>query len=112
MQDPKVVLSDILNCSTAEVDMLLKTKIDIGNCVQALVENGYEVSIRMLYYEAFINKILDCSTTVSDFDIWYNGTQDTHIYICNGMYDWYKENCPEMIDDIEDYMDMEFEEGA
>ncbi len=117
MQDLKWVVEDILKCGSMEVDMLLETEIDIANTVQIITENGDSLDIETLYSVAFYEKVLDVFIEVpeyyeDDFEIYYNGALDTRIYIKNDKYDFYHEKYPELIDEIETYMNMEFQEGV
>ena len=119
MQNIKCVLADILNCGLGEIDMLLETEIDIGSIVQTITENNDSLNIESVYMTAFYEKVYDVfyydrkapEYHEDDFEIWYNGVLDTHIYIKNGKYNFYHENYPDEIKAIEEYMDMKFEEG-
>ena len=119
MQDLRRIIADILGCGNWEVDMLAESNIDIASTVQYIVEEGLPLNMCSLYYEAFKNKVTeeidfnrDKGADENDFEMYYNGALDTHIYIKNGKYSWYKENYPGIIDSIEDYMNMEFEESV
>ena len=115
MQNAKEVLKDILGCGYQEVDMLLETEIDVASTVQYITEEGIGLSAYTLFCEAFMNKVCEVfdydSEKQRDFQIIYNGALDTHIIINNGKWDYYHDNFPEEIEEIESYMNMQFEEG-
>ena len=119
MQDAKWVLKEILDCGTMEVDMLLESEIDVLETVQYITNEGLTLNIATLFEEAFRNKVMDVfrynnnvpEYCEADFEIYYNGALDTHIYIKTGKYQLYKEKYPELIEEIENYMDMEFYEA-
>ncbi len=113
MQDPKNVIAEILNCGQYEVNMLLKTEIDIAETVQIITENRDTLNMCNLYLTAFYEKVSDVFYNIpeyheDDFEIYYDGALGTHIYLKD--YDYYHEMYPQLIDEIETYMDMEFEE--
>ena len=115
MQDARTVLKDVLNCTYMEVDMLLQTNIDISTTVQYLTEEGIGLSMANLYYHDFHNEVCDRLQDLalfkeSDFQLYYNGTQDTHIYVKGSKAKYYWNNAPEAMDEIENIFDMEFEE--
>lgn len=116
MQDAREVLAQVLNCGTDDIDMLLETEIDISNVVRMITENGYVLDLESLYCHAFdeilysefvMGNVQDYNS--DDFSIQFNYL-DTHIYIKGNRADFYRENFPEILDAIEDYMDLEFQE--
>lgn len=117
MQDLKWVVKEILDCGLMEVEMLLKTEIDIAGTVQYIKEEGLDLNMATLFTEAFRNKVTEefdfnriPGVNEDDFDIYYNGALDTHILLKGSKADFYREHFPEQLDEIETYMDMDFEE--
>ena len=100
--------------------MLLESEIDISRTVQYITEEGLQLNIATLFEEAFKDKVMDVfqydndvpEYNENDFEIYYNGALDTRIYIKTGKYQLYKEKYPELIEEIENYMDMEFYEAV
>lgn len=113
MLNMKEILAEIFNCTESEIDMLMQTNINIGTTVQCITENGYELTISQLYQVAFENSLYDLEELEefdrNDFELNYNGTQDTHIYIKESKVSYYYSKAPETMNDIEDTFDMEFE---
>ena len=117
MQEAKNVIKEILDCGIFEVDMLLESDIDVYETVQYIINEGLTLDMAHVFIEAFWNKVVEVfrdDNRVAEFDendfyIYYNG-MDTNIYIKTGKYQMYKEKYPKLIDELENYMDMEFDE--
>ena len=115
MKNPARVLANILDCTMSEVDMLLETDIDIASTVQCITENGYELNMATLYDTAFHSLVWDMLAHLPEFDeydfeLYYNGSQDTHMYIKGTKADYYREKTSFELDEIENIMNMEFGE--
>lgn len=114
MLNMKTTLASIFNCTELEIDMLMQTNINIDTAVQCITENGYELNINQLYQTAFDNVLYELEELKeydrNDFELYYNGTQDTHIYIKGSKASYYMTNALETINDIENIFEMEFEE--
>lgn len=113
MRDAKEILMDILNCSETEVDMLLESKIEVGETIRRFVPEPDELNIEYIYGNAFefiATKTFGEHRDIDNMRIYYNGADDTHICLAPGARDYYNSINPNGLSEIENYMNMEFED--
>lgn len=118
MQKLSYIMIDLLHCDFKELEMLLKTNIDIPNSINLIVEDRKEINIKNVYSYGFNYIVFDVfipifdddpfAIDVTDFKINYDGL-DTYIYINPQKYDYYWNNYSDYLIEIEKQMMISFE---
>ena len=107
-QDAKTVLRNLLFTGDAEIENLLNSEIDIEGEIRALAENGECIEYNNLIYHAFWHEVIMLFGSSKDFDIVCNSLASS-ILIKEDKYEYYREHFASELEEIEDYMNMEFE---
>ena len=107
-QDAKTVLRNLLSTGNAEIENLLNSEIDIEGEIRALAENGECIEYNNLMHHAFWHKVMILFDSSEDFDIACNGLASS-ILIKEERYEYYRKYFASELEEIEDYMNMEFE---
>lgn len=107
-QEAKIVLRNLLSTGDAEIENLLNSEIDIEGEIRALAENGECIEYNNLMHHAFWHEVIMLFGSSKDFDIVCNGLASS-ILIKEEKYDYYKIHFASELEEIENYMNMEFE---
>ena len=115
MNNLKDISAAVLDCGYMEVMNLMESEIDVCETVKHIKENGEEVNMENIYETAFYDKIYDLFHKIpnyeNDFTIEYNGCA-TDIILSGDKWDWYYDNYPDKLRELEKYMGISLEEGA
>lgn len=107
-QEAKTILRNLLFTGDAEIENLLNSEIDIEGEIRALAENAEDIEYNNLMHHAFWHKVNMLFDSSEDFNIVCNGLASS-ILIKEEKYDYYREHFASELEEIEDYMNMEFE---